>query len=197
MNLRQATDVLQVTTPFTKRSIRDSYRLLAKKHHPDLNKDKADSHEMMSLVNDAYNFMCEYIKISVSRVPRTATEVREDMVWMDEVGREFTGEARVRAAAFGRAAKLLEQYWRKVRWFYEHSYIARLAIERSMRSRNVDMSFVQGVAHHGMKKYMDVILLGLVLLEILVVNQSFALTMFVLNAQEHCQHLFTMLQQIH
>lgn len=51
---QEALDLLELSIPFTRQELRTNYRNLAKKYHPDTNKDNPQAEEMIRKLNHAY-----------------------------------------------------------------------------------------------------------------------------------------------
>ena len=58
-NITKALELLELPPFITKQDIKDRYRELAKKYHPDIN--KSDDYKM-NQINLAYNILMEYIE---------------------------------------------------------------------------------------------------------------------------------------
>lgn len=52
---QEALALLELSIPFTKEQLQKNYRRLAKKYHPDANKDDAEAEEMIRRINQAYS----------------------------------------------------------------------------------------------------------------------------------------------
>ena len=62
--IRKALAVLDVAWPCTARDLKKQYRLLVKKHHPDVNKGDKRSEEVFKRVTVAYHAVSEHLKSS-------------------------------------------------------------------------------------------------------------------------------------
>jgi len=60
--LRKALAVMEMEHPYTAKELKAKYRLLVKKHHPDVNKGDKKSEEMFKRVTVAYHTLVEHIK---------------------------------------------------------------------------------------------------------------------------------------
>lgn len=60
--LRKALSALDMEYPFTEAELKSQYRILVKKHHPDVNKGDKQSEETFKQITAAYHCLGEHIK---------------------------------------------------------------------------------------------------------------------------------------
>ena len=74
MNVEQSYQVLGLTVDATLEDVKNSYRVLAKKYHPDVNPQDSRSHDKFIEINQAYNLLIKIVKPTGTRFPRTESE---------------------------------------------------------------------------------------------------------------------------
>ena len=60
--IRKACLELEIIPPLTKENVKSTYRSLARKYHPDLNKNAPESEEQLKRINDAYKTLLKYLE---------------------------------------------------------------------------------------------------------------------------------------
>lgn len=74
MNVEQSYQVLGLTVDATLEEVKNSYRVLAKKYHPDVNPQDSRSHDKFIEINQAYNLLIKILKPTETRFERTESE---------------------------------------------------------------------------------------------------------------------------
>lgn len=74
MNVEQSYQVLGLTVDATLEEVKNSYRVLAKKYHPDVNAQDARSHDKFIEINQAYNLLIKIVKPTGAVFDRSKSE---------------------------------------------------------------------------------------------------------------------------
>jgi hypothetical protein len=64
--LRKALATMDMDYPYSMDGLKGKYRVLVKKHHPDVNRGNKQSEELFKQITSSYHYLMEYLKTSAS-----------------------------------------------------------------------------------------------------------------------------------